>query len=107
MRHIRTIPLLTLTLLYFLLVPSQAATEPVILADITRNERLVMSQERSQPTQPIEVKVNLPSIKDQLLSPAPTRRGTFGNSHVDIAPKSWPYPMVVSPGRPVLPGSAW
>lgn len=41
------------------------------------------------------------------LEKSPTRDDAFGNSHVDLAPKAWPYPMVVSPGRPVLPGSAW
>lgn len=34
-------------------------------------------------------------------------RPAAGNAHVEQAPKSWPYPMVVGPGRPVLPGSVW
>lgn len=29
------------------------------------------------------------------------------NSWVEQSPKAWPYPMVISPNRPVLPGTAW
>lgn len=43
----------------------------------------------------------------QNLERASERDAAFGNSRVDLAPKAWPYPMVVSPGRPVLPGTAW
>lgn len=47
-------------------------------------------------------------MKERLQPAVSSRRSdSFGNNRVDIAPKSWPYPMVVSPGRPVLPGSAW
>lgn len=50
----------------------------------------------------------MPPLKERLLEDNPERReDSFGNSRVELAPKAWPYPMVVSPGRPVLPGSAW
>jgi hypothetical protein len=59
-------------------------------------------------SQPIDLKaLQLPPLRQRLVQPKSQRNGTFGNSRVDLAPKSWPYPMVVSPGRPVLPGSAW
>jgi hypothetical protein len=46
--------------------------------------------------------------QDSLLQPDQNRRpDSFNNRSVEQAPKTWPFPMVVSPGRPVLPGSAW
>lgn len=52
--------------------------------------------------------LELPPLKERLVAPPTEKRfDSFQNSRVDIAPKSWPYPMVTSPGRPVLPGSAW
>lgn len=49
-------------------------------------------------------KIRRPKTKPLNLD-APTQRP--GNSRVDQAPKSWPYPMVIAPGRPVLPGTVW
>ena len=52
--------------------------------------------------------LELPPLKERLVPPPTEKRfDSFQNSRVDIAPKSWPFPMVTSPGRPVLPGSAW
>ena len=51
--------------------------------------------------------LQLKPMKERLTVQSSERPDSFGNSRVDLAPKSWPYPMVVSPGRPVLPGSAW
>lgn len=102
---------ITLALLFFFLflAPSQAASDPEILARIdTPQTQTAISVPPTTPAPPIELKpLALPPLKDRLMKPPATRRGSFGNSHVDLAPKSWPYPMVVSPGRPVLPGTAW
>lgn len=102
---------ITLPLLFFclLLAPSQATSDLDILARVdTQETGIATSISVNTPPATMELKpLELAPLKVRLLKPADNRRDTFGNSRVDLAPKSWPYPMVVSPARPVLPGTAW
>jgi hypothetical protein len=99
---------LTLVTIVFLAAPLWASTETQITDSVAQAQ--VSEQLRSQIPQSdrtVDLSLQLSSVKERLLVDPDTRSDSFGNSRVDLAPKSWPYPMVVSPGRPVLPGSAW
>ena len=82
----------------------QALVGSVTKSDVSQSLRSNLPQGESNI---MLAPLNLPPVKERLLTPEPQRPDSFGNSRVDLAPKVWPNPMVVSPGRPVLPGSAW
>lgn len=82
----------------------QASVASATTSDVSQSLRSQLPQEKSN----IQLApLNLPPVRQRLFTPQPQRPDSFGNSRVDLAPKVWPYPMVISPGRPVLPGSAW
>lgn len=83
---------------------------PPVSAEPTPLQHRLNEAVNQQPSSaPAEGQVRLETRwQDTIMNPDPSRRAdSFGNSSVDQAPKTWPFPMVVSPGRPVLPGSAW
>ena len=102
----------TLALTATLLWGAPAVAAPLPSAEsqerATLNERL----------RDISVASPLPSIDRSILISAPPERDLLerleamenspgARTWVEQAPKAWPFPMVISPGRPVLPGSVW
>lgn len=101
--------LVATSLMSLLLTGSLQAQETQLDKTLSQNLETArtVGLEESEPSIRIE-SPDKRTLRDRLrLERASERDDAFGNSRVDLAPKAWPYPMVVSPGRPVLPGTAW
>jgi hypothetical protein len=53
------------------------------------------------------IQISAPPDRDLLERLEAMEDSLGGRTWVEQAPKTWPFPMVISPGRPVLPGSVW
>ena len=101
--------LLTTCVVTLALCASSLANDMAEQKDMTLDKQLQQSvASQNDPTQTVSLYQDDRTILQKLMERKPDERdGRFYNSRVDLAPKSWPYPMVVNTRRPVLPGSAW